>query len=76
MTEAAQHHLGCSPHSKDLAKGQAPDPAARRHAAKGARRPVERHRDMLERGMRKDKADVATAREPACWCQAVGCMAE
>ncbi len=24
----------------------------------------------------ENKANVATAREPACWCWAVGCMAE
>ena len=76
LVESAWHCLGCSPHSKDLAKGQVPDPAARRHAAKGARRLVERRRAMLERGVHKNKANVATARELACWCWAVGCMVE
>lgn len=76
LVESAWHHLGCSPHSKDLAKGQVPDPAARGHAAKGARRLVERRRAMLERGVHKNKANVATARELACRCWAVGCMAE
>ena len=76
LAESAWHHLGCSPHSKDLAKGQVPDPAARRRAAKGARRLVERRRAMLERGVRKNKANVATARELACRCRAAGCMVE
>ena len=76
LVESAWHYLGCSPHPKDLAKGQVPDPAARRHAAKGVRRLVERRRAMLERGVHKNKANVATARELACWCWAVGCMVE
>ena len=76
MVEAAWHYLSCSPHSKDLARGQEPDPAARRHAAKGVRRLVARRGDMLGRGVYKNKANVATARELACWCWAVGLMAE
>lgn len=76
LVESAWHYLGCSPHSKDLAKGQAPDPAARRHATKGVRRLVGRRAAMLERGVQKNKANVATARELACWCWAVGRMAE
>ena len=61
---------------KDLAKGQAPDPAARRHAAKGVRRLVERREALLARGVHGNKANVATARELACWVWAVGLMAE
>ena len=76
LIESAWHYLGCSPHSKDLAKGQAPDPGARRHAAKGVRRLVGRRAALLERGVHKNKANVATARELACWCWAVGLMAE
>ena len=70
LVESAWHYLGCSPHSKDLAKGQAPDPA------KGVRRLVGRRAAMLERGVHKNKANVATARELACWCWAIGRMAE
>ena len=76
LIESAWHYLGCSPHSKDLAKGQAPDPGARRHAAKGVRRLVGRRAALLERGVHKNKANVATARELACWCWAVGLTAE
>ena len=31
---------------------------------------------MLGRGVHKNKANVATARELACWCWAIGCMVE
>ena len=76
LVEAAWHYISASPHPKDLAKGQAPDPAARRHAAKGIRRLVKRREEMLGRGVHKNKANVATARELACWCWAVGRMVE
>ena len=76
MVEAAWHYLAASPHSNGLASGQAPDPAARRHASKGVRRLAERRAALLERGVHKNKANVATARELACWCWAVGSMAE
>ena len=76
LVEAAWHYPTCSAHSKDLAKGQAPNQAARRHATKGTRRLVTRRGSMLERGMRKNKANVATARELACWVWAVRPMAE
>lgn len=76
LVEAAWHYLGASPHPKDPAKGQAPDPKARRHAAKGVRRLHDRRAAMLERGVHKNKANVATARELACWAWAIGLMAE
>ncbi len=41
LVEAAWHYLTCSGRPKGLAKGQAPDRGARRHAAKGVRRLVE-----------------------------------
>jgi len=76
LVESAWHYTHCSAHSKDLVKGQSPDPAAKRHATKGVRRLVERRASLLERGVHKNKANVATARELACWCWAVGLMAE
>ncbi len=76
LVEAAWHYPTCPAHSKDLAKGRTPNQAARRHATKGIRRLVARRGSMLERGMHKNKANVATAREPACWVWAVGFMAE
>ena len=76
LVESAWHYTNASPHSKDLAKGQSPDPRARRHATKGIRRLVQRREGMLARGVHKNKANVATARELACWCWAIGCMVE
>lgn len=40
------------------------------------RRLVGRRAAMLERGVHKNKANVATARELACWCWAIGRMVE
>ena len=51
LVEAARHYLTCSGRPKDLARGQAPDRGARRHAAKGVRRPVERREALLARGV-------------------------
>lgn len=63
LVEAAWHYLTCSGRPKDLARGQAPDPGARRHAAKGVRRLVERREALLARGVHNNKANVATARD-------------
>lgn len=76
LVEAAWHYLACSARPKDPARGQAPDRVARRHAAKGVRRLVERREALLARGVHNNKANVATARELACWVWAVGLMAE
>ena len=40
------------------------------------RRLVERREALLARGVHGNKANVATARELACWVWAVGLMAE
>lgn len=40
------------------------------------RRLVERREALLARGVHNNKANVATARELACWVWAVGLMAE
>ena len=53
LVEAAWHYLTCSGRPKDLARGQAPDRGARRHAAKGVRRLVERREALLARGPRQ-----------------------
>lgn len=54
------------------------DPRARcvYESAKGVRRLVERREALLARGVHGNKANVATARELACWVWAVGLMAE
>lgn len=76
LVESSWHYLHASPSAKGLAKGQSPDPPARRHANKGTRRLVERRRRLLERGVQKNKANVATARELAGWVWAVGKIVE
>ena len=40
------------------------------------KRLVKRRRDLVARGKRPCVANVATARELACWVWAIGCMAE
>lgn len=76
LVETAWHYLTCSGRPKEPARGQAPDRGARRHAAKGVRRLVERREALLARGVHGNKANVATARELACWVWAGGLMAE
>ena len=60
----------------DLAKGQAPDRVARRHAAKGVRRLAERREALLARGVHGNKANVDQKSTRVCWVWAVGLMAE
>lgn len=76
LVEAAWHYLNARPGTKDLARGQTPDPAARRHATKGTRRLIARRESMTGRGVHKNKANVATARELACWVWAIDRMVE
>lgn len=76
LVEAAWHYKGASRSPKDLTKGQVVDAATRRHANAGVRRLVDRRRSMDDAGKQSSVANVAVARELACWCWAVGRMAE
>lgn len=76
LTESAWHFANASRNPKDLAKGQVVDPAVRRHALKGNRRLIDRRRALDDAGKKSVVANMAIAREMACWCWAVGCMAE
>ena len=76
LAESVWHYLKRVGALQRPRQGQIPDPAARRHAAKGVRRLVKRREGMLERGVHKNKANVATARELAAWVWAVGCIVE
>ena len=76
LVEAAWHYKGASRSPKGLAKGQIVDEATRRHASAGVRRLVDRRRAMDDAGKQSSVANVAVARELACWCWAVGRMAE
>lgn len=71
LVEAAWHYKGASRSPKDLAKGQVVDAATRRHANAGVRRLVDRRRSMDDAGKQSSVANVAVARELACWCWAV-----
>lgn len=68
LVEAAWHYKGASRSPKDLAKGQVVDAATRRHANAGVRRLVDRRRSMDDAGKQSSVANVAVARELACWC--------
>lgn len=76
LVEAAWHYKGASRSPKGLVKGQIVDEATRRHASAGVRRLVDRRRAMDDAGKQSSAANVAVARELACWCWAVGRMAE
>ena len=76
LVEAAWHYKGASRSPKGLVKGQIVDEATRRHANAGVRRLVDRRRAMDDAGKQSSVANVAVARELACWCWAVGRMAE
>ena len=77
LVEAAWHYS----HATKERKRGPNDPiipfAISNHAASGTKRLVER-RQHLTRDLRKRPiiANVATARELACWCWALGCMSE
>ena len=76
LVESAWHYASASRREKSLARGQIVDPPVRRHASRGVRRLKDR-RDALEgAGKKPVVANVATARELACWCWALGCMVE
>ena len=76
LVEAAWHFANASRHAKPPARGQLVDPAVRRHALKGNRRLSDRRKALDEAGKRPVVANMAVARELACWCWAVGRMVE
>lgn len=76
LVESAWHYKGASRAPKKLAAGQSVAPGVRRHADAGVRRLVDRRRAMDAAGKQSSVANVAIARELACWCWAVGRMAE
>lgn len=76
LVEAAWHYASASRHAKGIARGQEVDGQVRFHANKGVRRLVDRRAEMSAAGKRPCVANCATARELACWCWAIGLMAE
>ena len=75
LVEASWHYARAT-----AARKPAPSPDVplriENHAAKAVKRLVARRREMSARGKRPSVANCATARELACWCWAIGRMAE
>ena len=76
LVESAWHYANASRHEKNPVKGQIVDMAVRRHANKGVRRLKDRRDALDAAGKKPVVANVAIARELACWCWALGCMVE
>ena len=74
--EAAWHCANASRHAKTPARGQLVGLAVRRHALKGNSRLIDRRKALDNAGKRPVVANMAIARELACWCWAVGRMVE
>jgi transposase len=76
LVESAWHYGTSLPHAKALRKDQRVSPEVRAHATKGIKRLTEKRKGYVERGVRPCVANVAVARELACWLWALGSMAE
>ena len=77
LVEAAWHFASCSPSPKPPKSGSEAVPAdIERRCAKCTARLAARHRALREAGKRPCVANVAVARELACWVWEVGCRAE
>lgn len=77
LVEAAWHYTRATKERKRALNDPAVPCAISNHAASGIKRLVER-RHHFTHDLRKRPviANVATARELACWCWALGCMSE
>ena len=76
LVESAWHFASCSPSPKAPPAGSDVDAAARRRAAECTARLARRHAALREAGKRPCVANVAVARELACWVWEIGCRAE
>lgn len=77
LVESAWHYYRLTGRGgKALCKGQVVSAPVKRHADKGCRRLKERFDDLVDSGKRPVVANCAIARELACWCWALGKMAE
>lgn len=75
LVEAAWHYSRAAPGRKAAASPEVPL-AIENHAARGVRRLVGQRRKLAAKGKRPTVANVATARELACFVWALGRMAE
>lgn len=76
LVEAAWHYATASRGPKDAARTKDVPDEVRFHANKAVRRLVDKRAGMIAEKKRPCVANCATARELACWCWAIGCMAE
>ena len=77
FVEASWHYANALPKRKERRNGPDVVPLAiENHAAKGTKRLVERRRHLHSKGKKPVVANVATARELAGWCWAIGRMCE
>lgn len=77
LVEASWHYARATKERKRALNDPAVPFAISSHAASGVKRLVERRRHFTcDLRKRPVVANVATARELACWCWALGCMSE
>lgn len=76
LVEASWHYTRATKERKRNLNDDAVPLAIANHAASGVKRLVERREHFAEQRKLASVANVATARELACWVWALGCMAE
>lgn len=76
LVEASWHYTRATKERKRSLYDDAVPASVSNHAAQGVKRLVRRRERFAETGKRPVVANVATARELACWVWALGCMSE
>lgn len=76
LVESAWHYTRATRERKRPGRGEEAPLHVENHAAKGVKRLVERRAHFAEQRLRPVVANVATARELACWVWAIGRMME
>lgn len=76
LVEAAWHFQTCSPKPKGAPRGSSVPAAVKRRCDEATARLCRRHEALRAAGKRPCVANVAVARELACWVWEIGCRAE
>ena len=76
LVEAAWHFRTCSPKPKGAPRGSSVPAAVKRRCDEATARLCRRHEALRAAGKRPCVANVAVARELACWVWEIGCRAE
>lgn len=76
LVEASWHYTRATKERKRSMYDDSVPVSISNHAAQGVRRLVQRRKHFSEMNKRPVVANVATARELACWVWALGCMSE